>query len=146
MVCAASIAWICDKFPMLLPIIGSLFMSGAASVDVEYSVWNSNFGPVYLAQVDYNVIGSYTDFDGTLVLAEEREGSMNGIWLQPQSEVTCATERHGTRHWGRVAFALNRDASSFDGTWAFCDGPHDSANSWVGSVVLRERRLVRSDR
>lgn len=94
----------------------------------------TDFGPVSLdVEPDGAVWGEYPDYKGQLVGKLTGDGLMDLVWLQPNSEMRCASARHGTRYWGTVRWKVSGD--SVRGFWNYCDGPLSRDRAWNGSVL-----------
>jgi hypothetical protein len=101
-----------------------------APLDVGAS-WQTTFGQVTLEQDGTTVRGTY-DPGQQGRLAGTFEGKvLKGYWSEMESIRECATERLGTRYWGRIRWTFSDGA--FTGTYGYCE--EEPTSSWTGTRV-----------
>ncbi|CAG0994538.1 MAG: hypothetical protein F9K19_23855 [Rhizobiaceae bacterium] len=81
--------------------------------------WNTDYGAVILWQDGATVTGTYMpDENGKIEAALDGNG-LTGFWSETRSDKECATERLGSRYWGRIRWTFSPRA--FEGTYGYCD-------------------------
>lgn len=162
MECPGDIAWLCLSFPLLLPAFAVMVQAGSTSVDVDYRLWNTDFGVVEIAGIEETIVGRYPAFGGVLVMKRLAPERFEGVWIQQESDKLCSgpPELPGTpgellamagvpadpRHWGRVRFDSNRESGSVDGAWGYCFEEPGAAGAWDGKTEARNIRTLRVPR
>ncbi len=99
-------------------------------------IWDSSEGLMELRMSGNEVSGGYGDGDGQLTGAFSQPDEFNGYWVQPGSSQACATDREGSRYWGRIQLRFDSaDRNVFSGYWSYCDAEPTTAG-WDGSRLL----------
>jgi|GEM_PF-578792 len=115
----------------------------AAPATAQSSQWRTDFGTVILTLRDGGQItGRYPDYDGRIeALLDPATSSVEGVWLQPHSEVQCRREVGGTVFWGQVLWMLRSDGTMV-GQWGYCDDPVGSGGVWNGQLERGENPVT----
>lgn len=113
----------------LLILAAGLLTSTAAVAQQRTVKLDGDFGPVTLI-IDQGtglVTGTYPKYKGKIFgeLVKTSNGgvAVNGTWVQPTSEKTCANAVHGSRYWGKLVFSQAANAAQPTGKWSYCDAP-----------------------
>lgn len=78
-------------------------------------IWDSSEGLMQLSASGNDVAGEYGDGDGKITGVFSQPDEFNGYWFQRSSSQACATEKDGSRYWGRIqpAFCSTSIRSTF---------------------------------
>jgi hypothetical protein len=110
-------------------ISASIGQEGTAPYGASYS---TNWGNVTFQRQGAPLIGTYPTDDGRIV-GTLRDQVLSGYWTESSSSRECASDRDGTRYWGRLELRFNVDHSFFSGPWGYCDGMSDG--TWSGTLT-----------
>ena len=126
------------RLPLACVALLLLCMAGAAAKTGTQSEWTTDFGRLSLTVEDGQVVrGVYPDYQGRFVGAITYAGPeavLDGVWIQPRSELRCPTTREGSPFWGLVRWVARADGS-LSGQWSYCDRPLGSGGAWNGRQV-----------
>lgn len=126
----------CARFVLpLLTVLAVALLQPAAPAWATSSQWTTQFGPLVLTvRSGDRVTGRYPDYRGAFDGRLDRGSNViEGVWLQPSSEVRCAREVGGTVYWGRVTWVL-RGETQLLGQWSYCDAAAGSGGTWNGTL------------
>jgi hypothetical protein len=120
----------------LFAVLIALALVQAARAAAQSSEWTTDFGPLVLTVRDGDrVTGVYPSYNGRIeATLNRRDSALEGLWLQPSSEVRCDQARDGTHSWGLVSWSLRQDGT-LQGQWSYCGNPPGSAGVWNGTFV-----------
>jgi len=94
--------------------------------------WDSSEGPMGLLDADEGkFFGFYNQEDHGRLLLQRNESDVTGYWVENNSRQQCASERDGSRYWGRIKWKFDDKFSSFSGSWSYCDAD-PSGSKWTG--------------
>jgi hypothetical protein len=141
--CLDSVDFLLVVFPILAAI-----MAGAAGnqLTVEHSIWQTDFGPMIVAEAADHWVARYPDYEG-VVIGKVTPGMVDGLWIQPTSDRQCNEQAPLTNdsfiaqlpemeiplpaeHWGR--FNAEISDAAFEGTWNYCAAA-SNAGRWQGT-------------
>lgn len=97
--------------------------------------WSTRYGEMHLKQSGAAVAGTY-EGGSSFVAGALVKRLLEGVWYKPRSARACATEREGTRFWGRIRFTFVSD-TRFEGVWGYCE--EEPTQSWTGTRAQVER-------
>lgn len=136
-------------FPLLAALLAGAGANGIMTVD--HSIWESNFGPMIVAESVQQWSAIYPQYEG-VIIGQANNGLVTGRWIQGQSDKHCSspirladsTQRDWlnaldigdqTQHWGQVNFAFSGD--ELTGTWNYCDFA-DTPQPWTGRRICKK--------
>jgi len=65
--------------------------------------------------------GFYNQADYGRLLLQRNGYDVTGYWIENSSNHPCASERDGSRYWGRIKWKFDGGFNTFSGTWSYCD-------------------------
>ncbi len=99
----------------------------------EWTSWDSSEGAMGLLDASGGkYIGFYNQEDHGRLLLQRKGDDMTGYWVENSSHQQCASERDGSRYWGRIKWKFDRGFNTFSGTWSYCDADPAAGNGWHG--------------
>lgn len=118
----------------------TLLASAETTADVQptqiIGIWDSSEGLMQLHTSGAQVAGQYGDGDGKITGSFSQPDEFNGYWIQRNSSQACASEKDGSRYWGRIQLRFeSADQDIFSGYWSYCDADPTKAG-WDGSRLL----------
>jgi hypothetical protein len=100
----------------------------------QVSKWTSDFGNIELQQNGRDVSGNYPSYKGTIKATLLDDGTLEGYWIQPSSEMKCERAVEGSNYWGTFTFN-NITTNKFNGHYAYCDLKSGSGGAWNGNFA-----------
>lgn len=140
-----------DMLLMAFPILAAMLATvGGSNMPVEHSIWQTDFGPMFVVQAQDSWFARYPEYQGVIV-GKVQPGMVNGLWVQPKSDQQCNAPvdlgsdalqqklpemdvSDQSRYWGNVTAKF--DANRLEGTWRHC-GATAPAKTWVGTELCR---------
>lgn len=97
------------------------------------SVWVTKFGELTLVEhANGKITGNYNDWEGKIT-GTLYGLKLHGYWIEDKPDVPCATERDGSKYWGRLIFRFDEDVTNFTGRWGYCETAIES--EWSGKRI-----------
>lgn len=96
--------------------------------------YDTEFGPLMLERhpVTDDVGGYYEQYEGLITGRSDGKGRISAYWVQEKSDRQCATERMGSRHWGRVEWSTQPNGA-LSGQWGYCNDTLGDKHTWNGT-------------
>ena len=143
--CLDNVEFLLTVFPLLATILAS---AGGNTLTVEHSIWETDFGPMIVAETPDHWLARYPDYEGVIV-GQVRPGMVDGLWIQPRSDKRCADQASfinhqansflaelramdiplPAHHWGSFRARFAGDAFTCD--WNYC-GAAQPSGQWKG--------------
>lgn len=147
--CIDNLDMLLAAFPLLAALLAAAGTNSVLTVD--HSIWETNFGPMIVAESEQHWSAIYPQYDGVIVGHAESD-LVTGKWIQGQSDKRCSSPvgladsaqrdwlramdiEDQTRHWGQVSFVFSGD--EFTGTWNYC-GAADTPRPWTGQRLCKK--------
>jgi hypothetical protein len=93
-------------------------------------LWDSSYGNINFHQEKDEITGSYEE-NRSQIYGTLSDHLLTGIWVEPDSAITCDTMKNNSYHWGQLEFMFNESFTHFEGKWGYCD--HHPLNiNWDG--------------
>jgi len=98
-----------------------------------WTSWDSSEGAMGLLDAGAGkYIGFYNQKDHGRLLLQRKADDVTGYWVENSSHQQCASERDGSRYWGRIKWKFNSGFNVFSGTWSYCDADPAAGKDWHG--------------
>ena len=156
--CLDNVEFLLTVFPLLATILAS---AGGNTLTVEHSIWETDFGPMIVAETPDHWLARYPDYEGVIV-GQVRPGMVNGLWIQPRSDKRCAEQASlvesqagsfldeleameiplPAHHWGSFKARFAGDA--FTGDWDYCAAAQQTGQ-WKGVRLCSTSFELRSN-
>lgn len=107
-----------------------LALAAAHAAEQAFSVagkWDTDFGPMELAENGDAVTGSYA-LEGGKILGTRSANQLTAYWTQNKSTRKCEKAVNGSHFYGRIVFDFT--ANAFVGKWGYCEDM--PADTWSG--------------
>lgn len=109
----------------------ALLAAGPATAADFSGVWYMSEGHATLVQSGAELTGTYAR-DGQIAGTVTGE-HFSGYWAEAGSAEPCASDKLGSKYWGRLEWDLAPGGKSFAGQWSYCD--KDVGGHWTGLRV-----------
>ena len=120
-----------------LPLLTLALTAQAAAPEGR---WTTPWGDMRLQGGD-QISGDY-DHLGGRVIGQMRGETLEGYWIQRNSEQRCPRDLSGSRYWGRLR--LTFDGDRFNGRWGYCD-QEPNRDGWSGTRIPAERSASKNE-
>jgi hypothetical protein len=132
---------------------------GGSSVQAEHSMWQTDFGPMVVLEVNDHWLARYPQYEG-VIIGQVQPGMVDGLWVQPRSDQQCSSPINlesdamqaklpemdvpgQSPYWGNIEARF--DAGRFEGSWNYC-GSAAQAGTWAGTEICRVKMDLPTNR
>ncbi len=109
---------------------------GSQALAGSVSIWDTNYGTMYLTIQDDGTVTGYYHFDGGIITGTLEGNLIKGWWREVGNAKECGPDNAWS---GPFAFRITKNWKSFVGDWDYCPDTPDDLNpsdaSWVGDHV-----------
>jgi len=90
--------------------------------------WETNWGKMHLQKEGEKIKGTYSDDNGEVIGKLTDANTMEGYWIEDESDHKCDTPKNGRYYWGRLKMTFSNNMSTFDALWGYCNDTPSKKN------------------